>query len=243
MGKYLGPVKYKGKIGGLVHRASGIVSKVPVFPPTTSPVTLANNNEFSLANKAAKLLYNNLRPYIVDVKDPSAYNRVVSSMRTIINNDVTNPAGKRQILNQELIHLKGLHLNINSVSNAAFLTTAKVSIKPHTSIVSIDFNPYIPSEIIPSPKTATHYKLIALTAEIDLNKDDTIIKNIESPHISLATKTIQITQLELPITPNTPNPIITTLGIKFYQIINNTPYPFQNTNYNSFQIIDVKTPQ
>ena len=240
MAKNTSVLTLRGRVGNLVFSSNGSVSQAPSSRPATAARTLENMAEFGSATIAAKLLNDAFRPYIREARDRFSFGRLSSLMSSIIKKDLVNPRGQRGILDDELIDLKGFEFNKQAGLSSTLYAAVSTSLVRATGVAKVSVAAHSALDAIAAPTGATHYKLVGVAVEIDFSTGETIVKSDSTAELSVTNSAVALTDLEVDVTANSTKTVIFGLGVKFYQSVNTEFYPLQGSDFNSFQLVDVK---
>lgn len=96
---------------------------------------------------------------------------------------------------------------------------------------------FIPGSAVAAPGGATHFKIIAASANVDFENGTWDVKQTETEFLILGPQTEAAQTLPLPAAST--NPIMVVLGIEFVQLVNGKMYDLKNGAYNALAIVKV----
>lgn len=263
MSKQKGIIKLEGNLGGIsfytsdgqaLARVATGPSKERIAKDPAFKRTRENNTEFGGSAKVAK----SLRLSMGGLIGSMAGTRFVAQLTAMfkkINLKGTGSRGKRTIkLSANKTMLKNMEFNkklsFNSVFSAPFTCTADPD--RHTGTITVSaFNP---DGLLNAPAGATHFKLVSAlgvisdylyddgvqTYEAVVPDQDTLGANAESALLPIDANVAQITlspSIEGQPVVDSECSVIQTLGIQFYQEVDNEYYLFAQDN--AMKIVNV----
>ena len=111
MARQKGIIKLDGTIGGITFykttedgylaREKGGVSADKIANDPNFQRTRENGEEFGRAGKAGKLLRNAIRAMLQNASDTRMVSRLTAEMVKVIQEDITNPRGQRNVIDGE----------------------------------------------------------------------------------------------------------------------------------------------
>ena len=230
MARQKGIIKLKGTIGditfyktqdGHLAREKGGVDASRIKSDPAFQRTRENNSEFGRAGKAGKILRTALRTLLINSADSRMVSRLTQSMVKVIQADLVNDRGLRNVIDGEAELLAGFDFNI----------TGKLG----TTL----FAPFVPSTMISAPSGTTHFKIISGGSEVDFEAETYVVATSETAILPWdATATVPINQVKA-VTANSTKPLFLALGVEFYQEINGQMYPLKNGAFNPLSIAKV----
>lgn len=248
MAKQKSIIKLEGTIGdisfyktkdGYIARESGGVSADRVANDPQFQRTRENGAEFGRAGKAGKVLRNALRQIIQNTADNRMVSRMTKEMVRVIQADLVNDRGLRNVLDGELELLTGFDFNAQGLISTTIFAPYSASIDRPSGLLSIEFPPFDPAKGIVSVPKATHFRLKAAGAKVDFEKEEfaTVASETEAlPVKQLITDPIL---LECQLEENVSQPLFLALGIEFVQIINGKEYLLTDRSYNGLCLIKI----
>ncbi len=248
MAKQSGLIKLKGTLGGITFyktqdghlaREKGGVEASRIANDPNFQRTRENGAEFGAAGKAGKILRTSLRTILQNSADNRMVGRLTSEMVKVIQADLTNPRGQRNIIDGEAVLLEGFEFNIKGkLGNALYAPYAATIDRPNGTL-EVSLASFIPSNMIAAPGGTTHFKIESAGAEVDFENETFVVDTKDSAVIAWdATPTAVIT-LTNAVTAASTKPLFLVLGIEFYQEVNGLMYPLKNGVFNPLAIVKV----
>ena len=250
MAKQLSQLKLAGTIGGITYFKSrdGYIAKEKTHLSkeriATDPKfkrTRENGLEFSSSGKSSKLLRNAFRVLIQRIGDRRLFGRLTKEMLKVVQSDVVNERGSRQITNGQLTMLEGFEFNTHCSLGSSFGVTVTSNIDRSSGIMTIDVPVYTPSLVVNAPEGATHYKLLGAGAELDFKNDRFLSQYVESDFQTFNNALTQAFSLKPVVTAGSTSPLFLCMGIEFYQFINGNYYALNNEAFNALSLLKVST--
>ena len=251
MAKQKSIIKLEGTIGDITFYKSpdGFLAKgkggIPAHRIATDDVfqrTRENGSEFGRAGKAGKLLRNAVRALLQNSSDRLLVSRLTTEMVKVIQKDITNPRGVRNVIDGEAELLEGFEFNIRGKLGTCLYAAFSGAIDRPAGKLFATVPTFIPANMIVAPRGSTHYQIVSAGAEIDFEKETFVVDNQESailPWDNVATAQLNLTNV---VTPASTHPLFLVLGISFYQDVNGQKYPLKNGAYNALSILKVQSP-
>lgn len=229
---------YKTKDGHLAREKGGIdasrIANDPAFQRTRE-----NGSEFGRAGKAGKTLRTALRTLLLNSADSRMVSRLTQTMVKVIQADLTNERGLRNVIDGEAELLVGFEFNIGGKLGTTLFVPFVGGIDRVTGEITVDLESFIPANMIAAPSGTTHFKIISAGAEIDFEAEVFVTTNSETAILPWdMTPTLAINHLNA-VTPNSTKPLFLALGVEFYQEVNGRMYPLKNGSYNPLALVQV----
>ena len=239
MAKIVGPIKHVGVLGGIINQKDGTARIKPASYKIKAERTLELNAEFSRATNGAKLIYDKLKLHLSKVRDKYAFTRLVSEMKIIVARDTVNIRGKRTILKEELVSLKGFDFNVDMSLSSLLFAKVTTAFDRVSGDLAIHIDAHSSKGAIKKPKGATHYQLYGVGLAVDFQGMGIEMNDCQSEKMRVgSTEKIAVV---LPIAMSTASihPIIAGLGIRFYQLVNGEFQLLEDKMKKSFAFVEV----
>lgn len=229
---------YKTKDGHLAREKGGVdasrIANDPAFQRTRE-----NGSEFGRAGKAGKTLRTSLRTLLLNSADSRMVSRLTQRMVKVIQADLTNERGLRNVIDGEAELLVGFEFNIGGKLGTTLFAPFVGGIDRVTGEITVDLESFIPANMIAAPSGTTHFKIISAGAEIDFEAEVFVTTNSETAILPWdMTSTVAISHLNA-VTPNSTKPLFLAVGVEFYQEVNGRMYPLKNGSYNPLALVQV----
>jgi hypothetical protein len=229
---------YKTKDGHLAREKGGIdasrIKSDPAFQRTRE-----NGSEFGRAGKAGKTLRTALRTLLLNSADNRMVSRLTQTMVKVIQADLTNERGLRNVIDGEAELLVGFEFNIGGKLGTSLFAPFVGAIDRVTGEISVDLASFVPANMIAAPSGTTHFKVISAGAEINFEAETFVVESSETAIIPWdMAPTVAINHLNT-VTPNSVSPLFLALGVEYYQEVNGRMYPLKNGSYNPLSLVQV----
>jgi hypothetical protein len=229
---------YKTKDGHLVREKGGVdasrIANDPAFQRTRE-----NGSEFGRAGKAGKTLRTALRTLLLNSADNRMVSRLTQAMVKVIQADLVNERGLRNVIDGEAELLVGFEFNIGGKLGTSLFAPFVGAIDRVAGEITVDLASFIPANMIAAPSGTTHFKIISAGAEIDFEAEVFVTANSETAILPWEmTPTVAINHLNA-VNPNSTKPLFLALGVEFYQEVNGRMYPLKNGSYNPLALVQV----
>ncbi|MFV8347674.1 hypothetical protein [Flavobacterium sp. ZB4P13] len=248
MAKQKGIIKLKGTIGditfykskdGYIAREKGGIDAKRIANDPAFQRTRENGSEFGRAGKAGKTLRMALRTLLLNSSDSRMVSRLTQLMVKVIQADLVNERGLRNVIDGEAELLNGFDFNITGKLGTTLFAPFTGTIDRVSGEISVDLASFIPATMISAPSGTTHFKIISGGAEIDFEAETFVSSNSETAVLPWdMTPTVAINHLNA-VTPNSTKPLFLALGVEFYQGVNGRMYPLKNGSYNPLALVQV----
>ncbi|MFN7675289.1 hypothetical protein [Flavobacterium sp.] len=248
MARQKGIIKLKGTIGditfyktqdGHLAREKGGIEASRIASDPAFQRTRENGSEFGRAGKAGKVLRTALRALLLNSADGRMVSRLTQQMVKVIQADLINERGLRNVIDGEAELLTGFEFNIRGKLGTSLFAPFVGAIDRVTGEITVDLAPFIPTNMIAAPSGTTHYKIISAGAEIDFEAETFVVANSETAILPWdAVATVAIAQVNV-VTPASTKPLFLALGVEFYQQVNGQMYPLKNGAYNPLSLVQV----
>ena len=204
--------------------------------------TRENVAEFTVAGKTARLIRDTFRSL---VKSAAAGNILVPRMQAelmkVLKSDSTSDRGARLVSKGDFSMLKGFEFNDKASLDAVFYAKFSSSADRATGKLSIQFPKFFPSRELAAPAAATHFKITASAAELDLEKEEYAVHEVSSETLRLQNAETTIPNLENQITANSKKALLWLLCVEFYQEVNGKMYLLKNHARNPLKVIHAES--
>jgi hypothetical protein len=248
MAKQKGLIKLKGTIGditfyktkdGYIAREKGGVDANRIANDPAFQRTRENGSEFGRAGKAGKTLRLALRTLLLNSSDNRMVSRLTQLMIKVIQADLINERGLRNVIDGEAELLSGFDFNVNGKLGTTLFAPFTGTIDRASGEISIDLAPFIPNNMLAAPGGTTHFKIISAGAEIDFEAETFVVSSSETAILAWdSIPTVAINHLNM-VTPASTKPLFLALGIAFYQGVNSRMYPLKNGSFNPLALVQV----
>ena len=249
MAKQKGIIKLDGTIGGITFykttedgylaREKGGVSADKIANDPAFQRTRENGEEFGRAGKAGKLLRNSIRAMLQNASDSRMVGRLTQKMVEVIQEDLTNPRGQRNVIDGEAELLEGFEFNINGKLGTTLYAPFTGTIDRVAGTLTANIPAFVPINMLAAPGGATHFKIVSAGAEVDF-ENETFVMDAQAtavlPWDATATAVINLANT---VTANSTHPLFLALGIEFYQEVNGQMYPLKNGAFNPLSLVKV----
>ena len=229
---------YKTKDGHLAREKGGVDAKRIATDPAFQR-TRENGSEFGRAGKAGKTLRTALRTLLLNSADNRMVSRLTQAMVKVIQADVTNERGLRNVIDGEAELLTGFDFNITGKLGTTLFVPFTGTIDRATGVISVDLESFVPANMIAAPGGTTHFKIISAGAEIDFEAETFVVSSSESLILSWDSNPIPALNQVNAVTAASTKPLFLALGVEFYQEVNGNMYPLKNGAYNPLSLVQI----
>lgn len=248
MPKQKGPLKLQGTLGditflktkdGFLVKEKSAISGQRIATDPAFQRTRENNAEFGRAGKAGKTLRNAVRTLMQNAKDRRVSSRLTTEMIRVLQADITNTRGMRNVIDGEAELLEGFDFNVNAKLGTTIFAPFTTNIDRVVGTLTVDVPSFTPLERIVAPAGTTHFKIVSMGAEVDFENETFITDTKESgilPWDNAATATLNLINA---VTAASTHPLFLLFGIQFYQHVNGTNYPLKNGAFNALSLVKV----
>ena len=249
MARQTGIIKLKGTIGGMTFyktsadghlvREKGGIEKSRIESDPAFQRTRENGSEFGRAGKAGKMLRTALRALLINSADGRMVSRLTQQMVKVIQADLVNERGLRNVIDGEAELLLGFEFNLRGKLGTSLYAPFVGAIDRVTGEITVDIAPFVPANMLVAPSGTTHYKIISGGAEIDFENETFVVATSETAILLWdATPTVAVSQTNQ-VTAASTKPLFLALGIEFYQEVNAQMYPLKNGAFNPLALVKV----
>ncbi len=248
MARQSGLIKLNGTLGGITFyktqdghlaREKGGVEASRIATDPNFQRTRENGAEFGAAGKAGKLLRTSLRTILQNSADNRMVGRLTSEMVKVIQADLTNPRGQRNVIDGEAELLEGFEFNIKGKLGNALYAPYTATINRTAGTLEVALASFVPYTMIAAPSGTTHFKIETAGAEVDFENETFVVDENGSAIIAWDTVATAAITLTNTVTANSTKPLFLVLGVEFYQEVNGQMYPLKNGVYNPLAIVKV----
>ncbi|MFT3796168.1 hypothetical protein [Flavobacterium sp.] len=249
MARQTGIIKLKGTIGGMTFyktsadghlvREKGGIEKSRIESDPAFQRTRENGAEFGRAGKAGKMLRTALRALLINSADSRMVSRLTQKMVKVIQADLVNERGLRNVIDGEAELLLGFEFNLRGKLGTTLYAPFVGAIDRVSGEITVDLAPFVPTNMIVAPSGTTHYKIISGGAEIDFENEVFTVATSETAILPWdATPTVAVSHMNQ-VTAASTKPLFLALGIEFYQEVNGAMYPLKNGAFNPLALVTV----
>ncbi len=229
---------YKTKDGHLAREKGGVdasrIANDPAFQRTRE-----NGSEFGRAGKAGKTLRTAFRALLLNSADNRMVSRLTQAMIKVIQADLVNERGLRNVIDGEAELLVGFEFNIGGKLGTSLFAPFLGAIDRVTGEITVDLASFVPANMIAAPSGTTHFKIISAGAEINFEAETFVVASSETAILPWdMIPTVAINHLNT-VTPNSVSPLFLALGVEYYQAVNGRMYPLKNGSYNPLSLVQV----
>lgn len=248
MAKQKGIIKLDGTIGGITFyksqdgylaREKGGVSAEKIANDPNFQRTRENGEEFGRAGKAGKLLRNSIRAMLQNASDSRMVSRLTAEMVKVIQEDVTNNRGLRNVIDGEAELLEGFEFNRNGKLGTTLYAPFIGTIDRVAGTLTATIPSFVPINMIAAPGGTTHFKVVSAGTEIDFENETFVMDSQASAILPWDATATAALSLANAVTANSTHPLFLALGVEFYQEVNGQMYSLKNGSYNPLALIKV----
>ncbi|WP_417857591.1 hypothetical protein [Xanthomarina gelatinilytica] len=248
MAKQTGIIKLKGTIDdiafykttdGHLARAKGGVDRDKILHSAAFARTRENNSEFGRAGQGGKLIRTALRSLMQKAKDRRVVSRLTTLLLAIIKTDAVNSRGNRTLSEGNLAMLEDFDFNINGKLGTTFFGQFIPSFDRVTGDATIAIEAFAATEKIGAPSGTTHYKAAMGVAELDFDNKTFVYGEANMGVLPYDNSVVAAANLSASVNANSTLPIITVMGIEFYQEVNGEYYSLKNGAFNALNVVNV----
>lgn len=252
MARQKGLIKLDGTIGGITFykskdgylaREKGGVSGDRIANDPNFQRTRENGEEFGRAGKAGRLLRTALRNVLKSSADGRMVGRLTAEMVKVIQADVTNTRGQRNVIDGEAELLIGFDFNIKGKLRNTLYAPYTQNLSRAAGLLEVTIPAFVPANMIAAPNGATHFKIESAGAEVDFENEVFVTETSETSIIALDGTATAPINLSNAVSPNSVHPLFLVLGIEFFQEVNGEMYSLKNGMFNSLTLIGVNGSQ
>ena len=248
MAKQKGIIKLEGTIGditfyksqdGYLAKGKGGISANRIANDPNFQRTRENGYEFGRAGKAGKILRNSIRALLQNASDRLLVSRLTTEMVKVIQEDITNLRGERNVTDGEAGLLEGFEFNINGKLGTTLYAPFIGTIDRPGGKLSANLLPFVPANMIAAPGGTTHFKIISAGAEVDFENENFVVDTQETAVLPWDNNPTAVINLINIVAANSTHPLFLALGVSFYQEVNGQMYPLKNGAFNALSLIKV----
>jgi hypothetical protein len=238
-GQIDGMTLYKTRNGYQARKKSGVDGKRILTDPRFER-TRENFAEFGRAGRAGKFLRTALRSQLVKVFPGKMHTRLTQAMMGVIRADKTSIRGQRNVIDGEVTLLTGFEFNDTATLKVSLSVPFTSTLDRATGIAVVNVPAFEPKPQVVEVQGATHFKLVAIAAEVDFEAETSVVTEQSSSELPWnRTTTAPLVITTPPVTPGSAHPILLLLGIEYFQELNGNFYEVGRGMGNALSIINV----
>jgi len=230
---------YKSTLDGYLAREKGGVSADKIANDPAFQRTRENGEEFGRAGKAGKLLRNAIRAMLQNASDSRMVSRLTQKMVEVIQEDITNTRGQRNVIDGEAELLEGFEFNISGKLGTTLYAPYTGTIDRVAGTLTANIPAFVPINMLAAPGGTTHFKIVSAGAEVDFENETFVMDAQASGVLPWDATATAVINLANTVTANSTHPLFLALGIEFYQEVNGQMYPLKNGAYNALSLVKV----
>ena len=248
MAKQKGIIKLKGTLGdisfyktqdGYLAREKGGIEADRIANDPAFARTRENGAEFGRAGKAGRMLRTAIRGLLQNIADNRMVGRLTQEMVKVIQADITNPRGLRNVIDGEAELLEDFEFNRNGGLRTTLYAPFTAVIDRVAGTLTVDIPVFVPLNMIAAPNGSTHFKIISAGAEIDFENETFVVDTQQTVEMPWTIAPTAIISLVNTVTAASTHPLFLALGIEFYQEVNGNMYPLRNGAYNALALVKI----
>ena len=251
MARQKGVLKLEGQIGDLsfyksegeyLARTKGGVDGERIKKDPAFARTRENGAEFGRAGKAGKLLRSALKTPIAQSADKKVSSRLTSQMVKVIQADVTNGRGERNVVDGDLNLLQGFEFNAATSLDEVMKAAYTVGFDRVSGLAAIAIQFEDPSLELQQVEGATQARFTVGLAAVNFETGDYEVDVVHSESVEIASKAAVQVDIEAGISANSEQPVFLVLGVEYYQAVNGELYLINNKESRALLLAIVDMP-
>jgi hypothetical protein len=227
MAKQAGVLKFTGSLGGIsFYKCDGEYRARETTGPSRKTVltskrfarTRENAAEFRKAVRAGLLVRRSLQ-YLMKgygLADTVVSGRLNAQMLRIIKADTTRGRGERMVCDDHLAMLEDFSFCTSRDLATVFPVGPVTTIDTATGAMRVLLKAFDPQQRMEAPAAATHFKVVAMAASIDFNKERVEYHHQETGFLSLEAGMVDAIDIQHTIETNTGESLLLAMGVVFY---------------------------
>lgn len=248
MGTQTGVVRIRGTVGNLTFaktengdevRLKTSLNKEKMKSDPRFKRTRENWSEFGRAGKAAKLIRNAFAVFTKPITDRLGYPRLVAKTMKVVKSDAVSERGQRELINGDFSNLINYEFNARQSLEASFKEPFNVTIDRAAGTADIEIPELIPDTSITELQSATHFKLVAVAAEIDWANNAHTHTAAQSAEIEHGSQTVPAQTLNLTFEAGSTKTVVVVFGVWYYQEVNGNFYLLQDGGKSAMAIVGI----
>jgi hypothetical protein len=228
---------YKSGSGYRVRKKGGVsperIAKDPAFRKLR-----AHTSDFTRASSAAKLLRKSIDSFLNKATDSDMVSRLTREMFKVVQADLTNPKGERNVIDAEAELLTGFDFNVNATLSTVLRISSTYSIDRTSGVMSVDIPSFDPKEVLSVPRDCTHYKVKVAGSAIDFENREFVTDTKETEQ-KLTTEITRPIHSACQLPANSAHSLFLVLGIEFFVKENGPSTKTIKEHSNSLSIVKV----
>jgi len=232
----LGDLSFYDSVRGPIVRHKGGPSAHQIKTSPRFQRTRENNSEFGRASKACKLIRQVFKLQFDRVADHLMTGRLNKFLRKAILADEINARGSRNIMDGNIGLLTNFEFNSQASLRNSFPVNFTSRLDRITGKMTIHIPSFNPATSLSAPSGATHFRLSSTVGEFDFANGTINSASTEGPATAITSQSLPEMDLTSILTGTT-NPLVMSLGIRFFQMVDGQLIPLYNRRYNALSIV------
>jgi hypothetical protein len=160
-------------------------------------------------------------------------------MMRVIKADATSVRGMRNVIDGETELLQGFEFNRQSPLSTTLFAQIMATIDRPTGAATVQLAYYVPQQHVAVPTGATHYRLVAVCAEIDFEGSQFEVDTQQTAPLPWTGVPTAPLNMALALPAASIHPLFLAFGISFLQEVNGTEYALNNGAFNALSMVSV----
>lgn len=229
---------YKSQDGHLIREKGGIDAKRIKNDPAFAR-TRENGMEFGAAGKGGQLIRKGLRLLLLNARDRRVGARLLKSLMDVLKTDPINDRGQRTIQDGDMSLLKGFDFNNQGKLDTALYSGYQTTFDRTTGALEVTLDAFTPQITIEAPQGTTHFQVVGGVLAADFAGRAFDQAHDVSGILPWDNEEVAGITLNASIGADSVHPVITVVGVNFYQDVNGKMYALKNGTHNALGIVDV----
>tara|TARA_R110000850_G_C9994993_1_gene467542 strand:+ start:14928 stop:15683 length:756 start_codon:yes stop_codon:yes gene_type:complete len=229
---------YKTRDGHIAKEKSGVDAKRIANDPAFER-TRENGREFGTAGKGGQLIRKGLRLLLLNAKDSRVGSRLLKALMTVIKTDAINDRGQRTIQDGDMSLLKGFDFNVRGKLGTALFSGYTTTFDRAAGTLEVALEAFTPQITIEAPTGTTHFEVVGGLCATDFTNRTFEEGHALSGILPWDHEEVAGITLNASIGAGSVQPVLTVVGVNFYQDVNGKMYPLKNGTFNALGVVDV----
>jgi hypothetical protein len=157
---------------------------------------------------------------------------------TVVKSDPINDRGARTVQNGKVSLLRGFSFNEKHSLRSLLWANPHTRIDPSAGLMEVNMPGYAPKQAIKTPGSATHYRIVAIALELDIDNDQHQLAVQSTPVLSLTADNVDAFSLIIKGIYKKGNVLLLMGGIEFLRREAGGIFVQYGARHNALEILD-----
>jgi hypothetical protein len=199
------------------------------------PGNSAAANEFGQTAKAVRVIRSAFHKLVKELDDPGNTGRLTAKLLQVVQSDPIHGSGLRTVADGDITYLEGFDFSIKHQLRQLLYARFDTDIHRGTGQCIVHLPTFTPQLHMHIPDNQTHVVFFAAAAEVNFERESFVADVVKSDYLNIQEPVSLMLQPMIP--KDSQCPLLLTLGLQFYHVINGYSYSMGNRVISSLSIV------